>query len=342
MIARQARLKNYSNESERMSPVHVQRRQGLSPDDQDPITDELHRRLESATKGIEHQSKGGKSQDKERMLLEKAEQNSIKRSETDERKRQTNADALENIIFQEGNKAKKKKKDRRAKILKDSKNMTKLDLPQTPCLAQNMLNGKNISHPSVAICPRSTEGRGPVDLSIANDDVWDSLTPWQQFLWYADEMEHRWHTLQRIFYTNHIITPQLRRHVPGGSGKPTFIEVTWDSKDELHGGINWVREQLGCTPAIFLTNEHPHVKHEHGTLNCSQYIWEDLDYRKKMKFSKEANNILFPYHLPQHVDSPECNETSAELEMKIREYSKYHGLVYDPAQWQLADNIAQH
>lgn len=338
MITRQARLKNYSMDSERMSLVHhVQRRQDISSDNQDPITDELHRRLESDTR------KGGKSQDTKRQWLENVKQHSIERSETDERKRKKNLGALKNDILEENKARKKKKKGRRAKMLKDSQNVKKqLDLPQTPCLAQNMLNGKNISHPSVAICPRSTEDRGPVDLSISSDDVWDSLTPWQQFLWYADEMEHRWNTLQQIFYTNHIITPQLRRHVPGGSGKPTFIEVTWDSKDELQDGVNWVREQLGCTPAIFLTNEHPHVKHEHGTLNCSQYIWEDLDYRKKMKFSKQTNEILFPSRLPQHVDSPECSETSAELEMKIREYSDYHGLMYDPVQWQLADDNAQH
>ena len=215
---------------------------------------------------------------------------------------------------------------------------TNIPRPQTPCIGQDIINGKNFSHPSVSICPRSTEGRGPVDLSIPSDDVWDSLTPFQQFLWYADEMEHRWYTLQKMFYNKYTISPEFRRHVPGGHGTPTFIEVTWDSKDELQEGVNWVREQLGCTPANFLTHEHPHVKHDHGTLNCSQFIWEDLEYRKKMKFSSKTTMILFPPHLPQHVDSPECIENGEELEMKIREYSKFHDIPYNPDQWLLPDD----
>jgi hypothetical protein len=216
-------------------------------------------------------------------------------------------------------------------------NETKQKLSQTPCIALDIVNGKNVSHPSVSICPRSSEGRGNVNLAVASDDIWDSLTPFQQFLWYADEMEHRWYTLQKMFYANYNIAPELRRHVPGGHGKPTFIEVTWDSKDELQQGINWVRANLGCTPAMFVTNEHPHVKHEHGALNCSQFIHEDLEYRKKMKYGSKAIDILFPSKLPQHVDSSECREDRAELEMNIREYSKLHGIPYDPGQWKLPD-----
>jgi len=208
-------------------------------------------------------------------------------------------------------------------------------LPQTPCLAQNVVNGKNVSHPGVAICPRSTEGRGPVNLPISSDEVWDSLSPFQQFLWYADEMEHRWNTLQKLFYGNQKISSDVRRHVPGGHGIPTFIEVTWDSEDELEDGVNWVREQLGCSPAMFLTNKHPHVNHRKAALNCSQFIWEDLEYRKKMKFSSETTEILFPRHLPQHVDSAECSENRAELERRIREYSEFHGIPFDHEQWKL-------
>ena len=218
-----------------------------------------------------------------------------------------------------------------------SNNSTKSSLPQTPCLAQDVVNGKNFSKPSVSICPRSTEARGHVDLQIPSDEIWDSLSPFQQFLWYADEMEHRWYTLQKMFYSMYKIAPQFRRHIPGGNGKPTFIEVTWDSKDELEDAVNWARQQLGCTPAHFLTNEHPHVKHEDGGLNCTRFIWEDLEYRKKMQYSKHTNEILFPSHLPQHVDSSECREDREELELKIRDYSKHHRIPFDINQWKLPD-----
>jgi hypothetical protein len=236
---------------------------------------------------------------------------------------------------QERGRRKRRHKHRRSHG--ESNNTTKVWREQTPCLVQNIVNGKNLSHPSVAICPRSTEDGGPVDLPISSDNVWDSLTPFQQFLWYVDEMEHRWHTLQKMFYTNHIISPEPRRHVPGGDGKPTFIEVTWDSKDELHDGINWVRKQFGCTPAHVVTNVHPHVKHNNGTANCTQYIWEDLEYRKLMRYDITTSSVLFPHHLPQHVDSRECSEDRNELEMKIRQYSDYHGILYDPGQWKLPD-----
>lgn len=234
-------------------------------------------------------------------------------------------------------KARPRRRCRGKKCSDEPEKEAKSLLPQTPCLALDVVNGQNVSHPSVSICPRSTERRGQVDLSISNDDIWDSLTPFQQFLWYADEIEHRWHTLQKRFYNNYKIAPEYRRHIPGGGSKPTFIEVTWDDKEELQDGINWVRGQLGCTPAMFVTNEHPHVKHDHGALNCSQFIWEDLEYRKKMRFSSKTSNILFPSNLPQHVDSPECREDRAELEMKIREYSKFHGIPYNPGQWKLPD-----
>lgn len=240
--------------------------------------------------------------------------------------------------FTESN-PKKRRRSRpcRGRRCRDGANETKPKLPQTPCIALDIVNGKNVSHPSVSICPRSSEGRGRVNLEVAGDDLWDSLTPFQQFLWYADEMEHRWYTLQKMFYANYNIAPESRRHLPGGKGTPTFIEVTWDSKEELQEGINWVRANLGCTSAMFVTNEHPHVKHEHGALNCSQFIYEDLEYRKKMMFGSKAIDILYSTRLPQHVDSPECREDRAELEMNIREYSKLHGIPYDPGQWRLPD-----
>ena len=80
-------------------------------------------------------------------------------------------------------------------------------------------------HPFVALCPRSSEvesGAGPVNLPVV-DEVWDSFTPLQRFLWYADEVEHRWHTLQQRPYSD--------------ESRPSFFEVTWSDPDELAIGI---------------------------------------------------------------------------------------------------------
>jgi hypothetical protein len=159
-----------------------------------------------------------------------------------------------------------------------------------------------------------------VDLPIENDDVWDSLSSFQQFLWYADEMEHRWHTLQQMFAGNHE------------NNVPNFIEVTWNNRQELQEGVDWVRNQLGCSPVVKLDHQHPHVKHDSKTLNCSHFLWEDLEYRKVMKFHSDTADILFG-HLPQRVGGEECSETAAELAKQMREYSLLHGIEINDHQW---------
>ena len=192
-----------------------------------------------------------------------------------------------------------------------------------------LLKVKKSSTPHVSICPRSTENTGPVDLPLANDTVWDSLTSFQQFLWYADEMEHRWHSLRMIFdSSSHAISSERPQHGPGTSGKPTFIEVTWNNQEELQSGVNWVRKQLGCSPVKFLVHTHQHVKHEGGTLNCSEHIREDFEYRKIMNFSAKMNDILFS-NPPQYLDDEECSETKSELERKIREFSSFYEIEFN-------------
>jgi hypothetical protein len=142
-------------------------------------------------------------------------------------------------------------------------------------------------------------------------------------------MEHRWHRLRIIFHrSNNAISSELPQHGPGTSGEPTFIEVSWDNQEELQSGVNWVRKQLGCSPVKFLVHTHPHVKHEEGTLNCSQHIREDFEYRKIMNFSAKMNDMLFS-NSPQYLDVEECSETKSELVRKIREFSSFYGIEFN-------------
>jgi hypothetical protein len=196
-------------------------------------------------------------------------------------------------------------------------------------MSRIVIKGQEFAHPHVSICPRSTENSGHVDLPVPNDTVWDSMTSFQQFLWYADEMEHRWHSLQMIFDSrNRAISSALPQHGTGTSRKPTFIEVTWNNEEELESGVNWVRKQLGCSPVKGLVKQHPHVNHKEGTLNCSQHLWEDFVYRKVMNFSAKMNAILFS-NTPQYLDDEECSETKSELEQKIREFSSFYGIEFN-------------
>ena len=191
----------------------------------------------------------------------------------------------------------------------------------TPCIALNSYNEIDYGHPHVATCPRSSEGT-MVELHVDEDDTWDALTTFQQFLWYVDEMEYRWYTLQQMFDG-------------ADNNKPRFIEVTWNNGRELEDGVNYVREELGCEPLEGLTNEHPHVEHV-TALNCSEYLWLDLQYRKVMKFDVHHNKVLFDT-LPQLVGGEECSESNAELEQTIQEYALIHGVQYNAQQWKFAD-----
>lgn len=199
----------------------------------------------------------------------------------------------------------------------------------TPCMSRIVIEGQEFAHPHVSICPRSTENSGRVDLPVPNDTVWDSLTSFQQFLWYADEMEHRWHSLLMMFNSsNGAISSALPQHDSGTSGKPAFIEVTWNNEEELRNGVNWVRKQLGCSPVKALVKQHPHVNHKEGTLNCSRYLWEDFEYRKVMNFSAKMNDILFS-DKPQHLGIEECSETKSDLEQMIREFSSFYRIEFN-------------
>jgi hypothetical protein len=124
--------------------------------------------------------------------------------------------------------------------------------------------------PTVGICPRSRENAGPVDLPVS-DAIWDAFTPFQRFLWYADEMEHRWYSLQNMFNndsnSDHVIV--------GLRGVPSFYEATWNDADELKKSVSDIRNKLSCTTEMELKNKHPHVEHRDRALNCSDQILQE-------------------------------------------------------------------
>ncbi len=136
-----------------------------------------------------------------------------------------------------------------------------------------------------------------------SDDIWDTMTPFQKFLWYADEMEHRWHTL-------------TSRYKNG----TTYYELTWSHPRELEEGIDNLRTIYGCDP-IEVTNNKVHTVHIAGTWNCTDLIRQDLEYRTMMRYDVETTDVLVSPKFPQHIGMSDCMESRAELEEAIKTYS---------------------
>ena len=213
---------------------------------------------------------------------------------------------------------------------------------KTPCIIDNKMyiskkkaSSKGV-HPRVAICPRSGENSGPVNLKVT-DDIWDSFVPFQRFLWYADEMEHRWHTITKIAYDEEsynagdIKATHSRRQQ--GWGRPRFYDVAWNSGEELKEEVNKLRKQLGCTSLPKVEKKKAHVSHKTRNLNCSEQIFQDLEYRKLMKYDSKTLEILVSSKFPQHVDSKECKERRTQLEQAIQTFTA--GLTFDESEWVL-------
>jgi len=164
----------------------------------------------------------------------------------------------------------------------------------TPCMTKM----KGYKKPSVATCPRSDEGIGAVNLPVS-DEIWDSMSPFQRFLWYSDEIEHRWHTMT-LKYSN-----------------PSYFEITWSDPEELQDEFVNLLSELGCDVSKELTQEKQHVLHTAKSWNCSDFILQDMEYRHMMKYNTETMNVLVSAKYPQHVDMYDCTETKAELERAI-------------------------
>jgi hypothetical protein len=205
-------------------------------------------------------------------------------------------------------------------------------------------------HATVAVCPRSGENAGPVNLPVANDDVWDAFTPFQRFLWYVDEMEHRWYTLRAIPYVYDDVTiqdtggteelgqgqgQQQERERERKRGRPRFYEVTWNNGEELSKEVHELRKKFGCTPPPEVKHEHRHIRHVKRSLNCTEQIRQDLEYRTLMNYDSETLEILVSSQNPQHVDSEECVESREELEQAITTYTAAGGMDFDESAWVL-------
>jgi len=188
---------------------------------------------------------------------------------------------------------------------------------QTPCMVHTTGLER---HPVLSVCPRSNENAGSVNLPVS-DKIWDALTPFQRFLWYADEMEHRWHTLKAMY--------QDGRHE---SRRPVFFEVTWSSSEQLTEEINKLRSTLGCnTTKISKTKRHVH--HKKQTKLCALDIEQDFEYRRLMNYDDTTLHILVSGRFPQHVDSDECVESLEKLKNLTQLHAAEHGVPYDEDTW---------
>jgi hypothetical protein len=106
---------------------------------------------------------------------------------------------------------------------------------QTPCM-----HGE-LRHSKVSICPRSGKDDRPVNLPVPSDHIWDAMTRFQNFLWYADKMEHRWYTLTTSEYgididstsnsSSSITTSSKQESQERGCS--AFHEMTWNTAEEL-------------------------------------------------------------------------------------------------------------
>jgi hypothetical protein len=153
----------------------------------------------------------------------------------------------------------------------------------------------------VGLCPKSGQHLGAVNLQVA-DEIWNRMTPFQRFLWYADEMEHRWHTLIAVFH------------------EPTYHEITWSNSTDLERETVKVRRALGCS-STEIKNKHQHIAHKIGTINCTDLIQQDYEYRDLMKYDEETIKILYPsqgWASSNHMRFEECLETKDELDGVVR------------------------
>jgi hypothetical protein len=175
----------------------------------------------------------------------------------------------------------------------------------TPCVTSP--RSINLSMPQVAVCPRSDEGIGAVNLPV-EDDIWDSMTPFQRFLWYADEIEHRWHTMTSKYNKG-----------------PSYYEINWsDPKDLQIAFDEVVFNKLGCTNSTKLINSKEHVAHSKMSWNCSDFILQDMKYRHLMKYDAQTSGVLVSSKRPQYVDMADCMESRLDLERVIKKASSLY------------------
>lgn len=138
---------------------------------------------------------------------------------------------------------------------------------------------------------------GPVALPVANG-TWFQLDEFQKFLWMVDEMEIRFHNLQKRY-------PSCRYH-----------EITWSRGSELMDGFQRTLGEMGCSVDTIgqtkLAHFKSHVKHDGKLRNCSNSIIRDVQYRHLMQYKDEIQKILYHKH-PQYIHLDQCNESKEEI-----------------------------
>jgi len=191
---------------------------------------------------------------------------------------------------------------------------------QTPCTKKK----KGLKHPALAICPRSNENAGSVNLPVS-DKIWDALTPFQRFLWYADEMEYRWHTMKAMYQDG-------RHESRSDHASPMFFEITWSSSEQLTKEIDKLRSTLGCCP-VEIKKTQQHVQHPNHTKICALDIQQDFEYRRLMNYNDTTLKIIVSSQFPQHVDSEKCVESPEEIKQLTRFHAAEQGMAYDADAW---------
>lgn len=169
------------------------------------------------------------------------------------------------------------------------------------------MKNKAHPHPVVATCPRSGEGTAAVALKVPNDQIWDSMTTFQQFLWSADEIEARWHAMVK----------QYNNSSDSANTVSLFLEMTWSSKEDFQQSSDEIRSQLGCIPWN-APNSKKHVSKVQNSVNCTFLVEQDFEYRQMMQFDAETYKMLYEnedWTLPDHMaDSGMCMEDREELD----------------------------
>jgi ribosomal protein L12E/L44/L45/RPP1/RPP2 len=144
---------------------------------------------------------------------------------------------------------------------------------------------KKKAHPRVTTCPRSTERIGTVALPVLDDTMWDSLTTFQKFLWYADEMELRWYRMKQFFQNQEKQRKRRKR-------SPNFYEVTWSTSTEFRTELQRLRQDLHCTPLM----EIPNLK-QHTNKRITPTTGESMNYTINSTNNNQINNNY------QNIDS---------------------------------------
>jgi len=168
----------------------------------------------------------------------------------------------------------------------------------TPCFSKGMDgDAGRYNAPEVSYCPMDGEivKNGPVALPV-DDVAWLGLNEYQKFLWMADEIEMRFHKLQKKY------------------AACRYYEITWNDGSELMSAFNQTAQQLGCggIEEGDMIHRKAHIEHGDKLQNCSESILMDIRYRNSMQYDAYAQDILYHRHR-QHIPINECSETREEI-----------------------------